>query len=577
MIENNTANDQEHLRQAGNSCVFSIIIPVLNEADRINAAIEDLYNNNAKENFEIIVVDGDEKANTIKAITENAVKTTKSPKGRGSQMNAGAAIARGEILIFLHADTQLPKMAMEKISRTLQTRKYVAGAFNLAIDSNRFFLKFIAARANFRCRLNRIPYGDQAIFIKKDYFDRIGRFREIPLMEDVDLMRRIKKSGDKIFILPDKVKTSSRRWETEGALYTTIRNQVLVSLYYLGVSPHKLANFYRLCSNGTVKKKNNTPSFKQKVKDVNPQLLKLNKLQTLQVNLGNICNQQCSHCHVQAGPNGKKIMSRSTMEKIVAFLRSRPDLCVDITGGSPEMNPDFRFFAESIAALTPSIMVRTNLTVFFEPGLGWIPQWYRENKIALTTSLPCYTGENVDQQRGQGVFEKSIAALQLLNDLGYGTDEQLQINLVYNPGADFLPLPQVQLETDYKNELNEKYKVKFNNLFTITNAPIGRFRQYLEANGKLEQYLQLLAENFNPEAVNNIMCCSLLSVDYKGRVYNCDFNQALNLPITDNSGRSVAIEKLDDILQRNIEIITNQHCFCCTAGSGSSCTGSLVE
>ncbi len=578
MIEKNITSIHSHLRQVTNKCVFSIIVPVLNEADQIKSTIEHLHKQKMKGICEIIVVDGNPDGGTIKNIQNKSVKTVTSSKGRGRQMNTGVAIACGEILVFLHADTRLPEMALEKIYDVLQSKKYVGGAFGLAIDSDRLLLKYIAARARFRSRLNRIPYGDQAIFIRKDYFDRIGRFKEIPLMEDVDLMRRIKKRGDKIIILRDRVKTSARRWETEGALYTTIRNQILVSLYYWGVSPYKLVKFYRLCSNGQVKKRNkNTPSFKQMIENANPQLLKLNRLQTLQVNLGNKCNQHCKHCHVQAGPNGKKIMSKTVMEKIVVFLRSHPDLCVDITGGCPELNPDFKFFVESIAELTSSIMVRTNLTVFYESGLSWIPQWYRENKIILIASLPCYTDKNVDQQRGQGVFEKSIAAIKLLNNLGYCFDKQLQLDLVYNPRADFLPRPQAQLEADYKRELGEKYGVVFNNLFTITNAPIGRFRQYLKANGKLEQYSQLLVENFNPEVAKNIMCRNLLSIDYKGTVYNCDFNQALNLPVANNSGKPTTIEQLDDVLQGNIEIITGQHCFCCTAGAGSSCTGSLVK
>ena len=249
------------------------------------------------------------------------------------------------------------------------------------------------------------------------------------------------------------------------------------------------------------------------------------------------------------------------MEKIIVFLRSHPNLCVDITGGCPELNPDFKFFVESIVGLTPSIMVRTNLTVFFEPGLSWIPQWYRKNKIILIASLPCYTNENVDSQRGCGVFEKSITAIKLLNELGYSSDDQLQLNLVYNPGTDFLPGPQTQLEANYKKELSEKYGLAFNNLFTITNAPIGRFRQYLESNGKLEQYLQLLVKNFNSDAAKNIMCRNLLSVDYNGIVYNCDFNQVLNLPIRNNSSNPITIEQLNNVLQQNIEIITDKHCF----------------
>lgn len=195
----------------------------------------------------------------------------------------------------------------------------------------------------------------------------------------------------------------------------------------------------------------------------------------------------------------------------------------------------------------------------------------------MIASLPCYTEENVNKQRGNGVFGKSIAALKMLNELGYGVDGQLELNLVYNPGGDFLPGPQEQLEADYKRELKEKYGLWFNKLFTMTNAPVGRFKQCLEADGRLEQYLQLLVENFNPDAAENIMCRNLVSVDYNGLVYNCDFNQALDLPIIYAAGASLKIEQLEDILSRGLEIITDEHCFCCTAGAGSSCTGSLVK
>jgi MoaA/NifB/PqqE/SkfB family radical SAM enzyme len=287
-------------------------------------------------------------------------------------------------------------------------------------------------------------------------------------------------------------------------------------------------------------------SFEQKIKEIGFGLLKLDKLQTLQVNLGNRCNQSCAHCHVEAGPNGKNIMTRAVIQKVIDFLKKCSLQCVDITGGCPELNPDFRFFIENVHLLTKQIMVRTNLTVFFESG-------------------------------GGGVFEKSIAALKILNDLGYGSDENLELNLVYNPGGEFLPGPQQQLEADYKRELNEKHRVKFNNLFTITNAPIGRFKQYLRSNGKLESYQQLLIENFNPQAAKNIMCLNLLSIDYRGIVYNCDFNQALDLPIIDTSGNVVTIDQLEKVLSEGIDIITDEHCFCCTAGAGSSCRGSLVK
>ena len=224
MTEENITSIHNDLQQVTNRCLFSIFVPVLNEADQIKSTIEHLSKQRMRENCEVIVVDGDADGETIKNIQNKSIKTVTSPKGRGKQMNAGAAMASGEILIFLHSDTQLPEMALEKISNCLQNKQYVGGAFDLAIDSDRLFLRYIAARARFRSRSNRIPYGDQAIFIRKDYFERIGRFKEIEMMEDVDLMRRIKKRGDKIIILRDRVKTSARRWETEGALYTTIRN-----------------------------------------------------------------------------------------------------------------------------------------------------------------------------------------------------------------------------------------------------------------------------------------------------------------------------------------------------------------
>lgn len=317
--------------------------------------------------------------------------------------------------------------------------------------------------------------------------------------------------------------------------------------------------------------------FKQALINTDPRLLQFDKLQTLQVNLGNRCNQSCAHCHVQAGPTGEKIMPELIMERIINFLRNHPGLCIDITGGCPELSPDFKFFANEVYKLASRLMVRTNLTVFFEPGLDWLPKWYSQHKVVVIGSLPCYTQENVDMQRGPRVFQKSIKAIRLLNELGYGYDEQLELNLVYNPGGDFLPGPQEQLEADYKRELGEKYGIRFNKLFTITNAPIGRFKQYLEANGQLEKYLQLLVENFNPSAAENIMCRNLLSVDYRGIVYNCDFNQALNLPVIDGSGKNATIEQLEGVLSGDLEIITDEHCFCCTAGAGSSCKGSLVK
>lgn len=318
-------------------------------------------------------------------------------------------------------------------------------------------------------------------------------------------------------------------------------------------------------------------SFKEAMLGVDGSLLRLERFDTLQANLGNVCNQRCRHCHVNAGPDGKNVMSREVMGKIIEFLQGHRGLCLDMTGGCPELNPEFRYLIENAFPLVDRMIVRTNLTVLFEPGLEWTGEWYRGHGVVVVGSLPCYTEENVDAQRGAGVFDKSIAALRLLNDLGYGREEGLELDLVYNPGGGYLGGSQEQLEAEYKERLIAEHGVAFSKLFTITNAPVGRFRQYLEANGELEKYLRLLEGNFNAAAAVNVMCRRLLSVDYRGVVYNCDFNQALGMPVRDSGGNAVSIDGLDEALGYGIDIVTDEHCYCCTAGAGSSCTGTLVK
>jgi len=316
-------------------------------------------------------------------------------------------------------------------------------------------------------------------------------------------------------------------------------------------------------------------NFKETMENVNPESLRFSKLETLQVNLGNICNQCCMHCHIGAKPTGRKIMRKEVMEKIIDFIRDHNGIILDITGGSPELNPNFKFFIEETYGLTSRLMVRTNLTVLLEKGMDLISQCYKDHEVVLIASMPCYTEENVNKQRGNGVFEKSIKVLNKLNELGYG--KSLELNLVYNPGADFLPASQKQLEMDYKKQLFENYGIRFNNLFTLTNAPLGRFKNYLKANGRLEQYMKLLMDNFNPDAAANIMCRTLISVDWQGILYNCDFNQAAGLPIRDTLGKIVEIDNIQDAIQSGQEIVTSEHCYCCTAGAGSSCIGALVQ
>ncbi len=315
-------------------------------------------------------------------------------------------------------------------------------------------------------------------------------------------------------------------------------------------------------------------SFKEMVKGINPKFLDFYRLETLQVNLGDMCNQHCMHCHIDAGPKAGKIMSKEVMEEIIRFLRDHKGHILDITGGCPELNPNFRFFIDEVHRLTSRLMIRTNLTILVEKETDWIPQWYRERQIVVMASLPCYTKENVDKQRGDGVFEKSIKALKRLNELGYG--DSYELNLVYNPGGDFLPGSQKKLELEYKKELFDNYGIIFNNLLTITNAPLGRFKNYLKACGQFEQYTNLLVDNFNPESAESIMCRRLISVDWQGILYNCDFNQAAGLPIRDKTGKILGINDIKEAIQRKFEIVTAKHCYCCTAGAGSSCTGVLV-
>jgi len=315
-------------------------------------------------------------------------------------------------------------------------------------------------------------------------------------------------------------------------------------------------------------------SFQQRLQAINPEYETFESLQTLQVNLGNLCNLQCSHCHVNASSRGTEVMGVKVMEQIARFLTRHPGLTLDITGGCPEMNPNFRRFLEQTRGLAPRRMLRSNLAIMAEPGWEWLPEFCRSQEVTIIGSLPCYLEENVDAQRGNGVYRKSIQVLQQLNALGYGTE--LELNLVYNPGGDFVPGSQRGLETAYKAELLARHGIHFNHLFTITNAPIGRFREHLEANGSYAEYLRLLAGRFNPEAAGSIMCRTLISVDWQGKLYNCDFNQALGMPVMADDGSEITISELDEAGMDGKKIRLSQHCYCCTAGEGSSCTGALV-
>ncbi len=323
---------------------------------------------------------------------------------------------------------------------------------------------------------------------------------------------------------------------------------------------------------GTVRHMDTT--FKETLRAVNPHFITFDSLKTLQVNLGNLCNLACRHCHVAASPTGEKTMSRDVAEKIVAVLQRQPGITLDMTGGCPEMSSQFRYLVEASEGVSPRRIVRSNLAILTEPGMEWLAEFYQRQRLVVVGSLPCYSAENVDKQRGSGVFERSIAALKTLNALGYGTE--LELNLVYNPGGPFLPGSQSGLEEAYRRELMAHFGITFTNLYTITNAPIGRFRDCLEKNGTYETYLRLLVDHFNPDAAGSIMCRSLISVDWQGVLYNCDFNQVLHIPIRNRSGKILTIDNLDEAARTGGGLELGDHCYCCTAGEGSSCTGSLA-
>lgn len=316
------------------------------------------------------------------------------------------------------------------------------------------------------------------------------------------------------------------------------------------------------------------PTFSEVLRDHDLAPLKREALSELQVNVGKLCNQACNHCHVDAGPKRTEIMTRDTMARILDWLKRADVGHVDITGGAPELNPGFRDFVESIRVSGVDVTSRCNLTVLLEPGQSDLADWYADNKVRLICSLPCYSRENVDAQRGKGVFGKSIEALQALNEVGYGVDRALTLDLVYNPGGPSLPPDQATLENEYKERLWDDFGIRFNNLFTLANLPINRFAHFLENQGKTESYQQLLTENFNPATVKGLMCRFLLSIDWEGRVYDCDFNQMLEFPAGGNSERY--LWDIDPSSLKDQPIRVDRHCFGCTAGAGSSCGGALT-
>ncbi len=315
------------------------------------------------------------------------------------------------------------------------------------------------------------------------------------------------------------------------------------------------------------------PTFDSKLTELGHPTLKPTNIEIFQVNVGKMCNQVCAHCHVDAGPDRKEIMTKETMQQCIDAIRDTDIKTVDLTGGAPEMNPNFRWFVEELRAIGKDIIVRCNLTIILaNPKYHDLPEFFRKHKVNVVSSLPYFTAKRTDAQRGDGVFDKSIKALKMLNAVGYGKeDSDLQLDLVYNPAGAFLPGDQTSLENQFKRKL-EEYDIVFNNLFAITNLPVSRFLEYLVRSEKYQDYMDELVNAFNPMAAEGVMCRSTISVGWDGYLYDCDFNQMLELKV--KAPDHISEFNIDELTQR--DIVVNQHCYGCTAGAGSSCGGATV-
>ena len=318
------------------------------------------------------------------------------------------------------------------------------------------------------------------------------------------------------------------------------------------------------------------PAFTYKLRQANLFPLTPTNLEVLQVNVGKMCNQVCKHCHVDAGPDRKEIMTRETMEQCLVAIAGSGVNTVDLTGGAPEMNPHFRWFVEEIYKLGRKIMVRCNLTIILANKKYYdLPEFFKQHQVHIISSLPHFSAARTNAQRGAGVFEESIKALQMLNTVGYGlTGGNLELDLVYNPSGSFLPAAQAGLEVEFKKKLKAGFGIDFNNLFAITNLPISRFLDYLIESGNYEAYMEKLVNAFNPAAAANVMCRNTLSVGWDGYLYDCDFNQMLDLKVAAAASRHISDFDISALQNRNI--VVNQHCYGCTAGAGSSCGGTTA-
>lgn len=318
------------------------------------------------------------------------------------------------------------------------------------------------------------------------------------------------------------------------------------------------------------------PKFKDKIAETGQFPLTAKKLEILQINVGYMCNQVCEHCHVDAGPDRKEIMTRETMLQCLEVIKNTGAHTLDLTGGAPEMNPDFRWFVEEASKIgVKDFIVRSNLTIIrSNKKYHDLPEFFKKHNIHVISSMPHWTKGKTDKQRGDGVFDKSVSALKALNSVGFGMpDSGLRLDLVYNPSGAFLPGNQASMEKDFKSALIDEFGIHFNNLFTITNLPISRFLDYLIASENYEDYMYALVEAYNPATVKNVMCINTLSVSWDGFLYDCDFNQMLNLPV---NSKVKHISEYNESLLEGRKIMISQHCYGCTAGAGSSCQGSVT-
>jgi radical SAM/Cys-rich protein len=320
---------------------------------------------------------------------------------------------------------------------------------------------------------------------------------------------------------------------------------------------------------------NQFPRFADKFEETLGSPLTTSQIEIFQINLGKMCNMVCKHCHVDAGPDRTEIMTKETLELCLDSLRKSNIEKVDLTGGAPEMNPHFKWFVEEVRKLDKHVMVRSNLTILVTNKFADYAKFMADNKVEIISSLPYYKASFTDKQRGYGTFNKSIEAMKILNDLGYGKDDSgLVLNLVYNPIGAFLPPAQKSLQNDYKKELLNSHGLVFNNLFTITNMPISRYLDYLIQSDNYEKYMGKLVNSYNPAAANNVMCKNTLSVSWEGYLYDCDFNQMLEMKV--NHGAPTHLRDFNVELLEGRKILTGQHCYGCTAGAGSSCGGEIA-